>query len=339
MGSLFFRPHFAAALLVIVVLAFPPCSRAAQQNRDNAPHPVDIIFNVFVDRMPNRAPQGLSIELQDGFGGSEGVLRTDGNGTAQIHSSTGSHRLRIYGPDIQEYSNNFDVEQSESRHIENIVVRSKAGSMITTSTGANSGMVSAARLKVPEKAQEEFKKGSKALTDKDWTGAKKYFDSAVAIYPEYDVAYNGLGSAVAASGNMNDARLAFEKAISLNPNFAEAQRNLARISFAEKKYDEALTLLDRSLSSDPLNAWALTSAANAALLTHHYDQAIAYARKAHSIPHPTSAGVHIVAALAFEANQQPAEAIKEYQLYLDEDPKGRDADRAQKAIARLSAAK
>ena len=78
------------------------------------------------------------------------------------------------------------------------------------------------------------------------------------------------------------------------------------------------------------------AAANAALLTHHYDQAIAYARKAHSIPHPGSAGVHIVAALALEATQQPFEAITEYQLYLHEDPKGRDALRAQQAIQRLN---
>jgi tetratricopeptide (TPR) repeat protein len=338
MASLFLRGRFAAALLVMFAFGFPSRSWA-QQRRDNAPHPVDIIFNIFVDHMPNRAPQGLNIELQDGFGSSEGILRTDGNGTAQMQSMTGTHRLRIYGPDIQEYSSNFDVEQSESRHIENIVVRSKAGSAITTPTGPNSGMVAAARLKVPEKAQEEFKKGSKALTDKDWTSAKKFFDSAIAIYPEYDVAYNGLGSALAGSGNMADARPAFEKAISINPNFAEAERNLARISFAEKKYDEALTLLDKSLSADPLNAWALTSAANAALLTHHYDQAIAYARKAHSIPHPGSAGVHIVAALALEATQQPFEAMKEYQLYLDEDPKGRDAQRAQQAIQRLSGSK
>jgi len=46
--------------------------------------------------------------------------------------------------------------------------------------------------------------------------------------------------------------------------------------------------------------------------------------------------VHIVAALALEATQQPLEAMKEYQLYLDEHSKGRDADRARKAITRLS---
>jgi tetratricopeptide (TPR) repeat protein len=321
-------------LFVIAALVFATSARS-QQLQTN---PVDVVINVFLDRMSNRAPQGLVVELQNVYGSNEAVLKTDSNGTTQAHTLAGSHRLRIYGSQIQEYQGSFEIEMIEVRHIENVVVHSKKDGA-TTSTSSNSGMVSAARLKIPEKALDEFKKGSKALTDKDWTGAKKYFDSAINIYPEYDVAYNGLGSALAGSGNMNDARPAFEKAISLNPNFAEAERNLARICFAEKKYDEALTLLDRSLSTDPLNAWALTSAANAALLTHHYDQAIAYARKAHSIPHPTSAGVHIVAALALEATQQPFEAIKEYQLYLDEDPKGRDAPRAQQAIQRLSAAK
>ena len=39
---------------------------------------------------------------------------------------------------------------------------------------------------------------------------------------------------------------------------------------------------------------------------------------------------------SLEATQQPLEAMKEYQLYLDADSKGRDADRARKAITRLS---
>lgn len=322
-------------LLLPGLLLIPALSSSAYGQLGPSPRPVDVVVNVFLDRMPNRAPAGISVELQSGMGANEAELKTDGNGTAQCHSLTGLHRLRIFGSEIQEYQGNVEIELTEVRHIENVVVRSKPGASLTVSSGSGSGMVSASRLKVPDKAQDEFKKGSKALEQKDWPGSKKHFDAAIALYPDYDVAYNGLGTSLAGSGNMTDARPAFEKAISLNPNFAEAQRNLARISFAERKFDEALELLDKSLSTDPLNPWALTSAANAALLTHHYDQAITYARKAHSVPHPGFAGVHIVAALALEATQQPFEAIKEYQLYLDEDPKGRDASRAQRSIDRL----
>jgi hypothetical protein len=64
-------------------------------------------------------------------------------------------------------------------------------------------------------------------------------------------------------------------------------------------------------------------------------EAIAHARKAHSVKHDGLESVHIVAARALEEKQQPAEALEEYRLYLQEDATGRDADRARKAITRL----
>jgi tetratricopeptide (TPR) repeat protein len=133
------------------------------------------------------------------------------------------------------------------------------------------------------------------------------------------------------------ARRAFLKATELNDKFAGAQRNLARILLSEHNYQEVAALLNRSLESEPMNAWALTSAANAELILHKYSDAITHARKAHSVPHQGLGGVHIVAALALEATQQPLDALKEYQLYLDEEPNGRDAARAKAAIARLGA--
>jgi len=148
--------------------------------------------------------------------------------------------------------------------------------------------------------------------------------------------YNGLGMVEVELNEMDAARESFCKAVHLNPDFPAAYRTLARISFAQRNYEEANTLLVKSLEGEPLNVWALSSASNAELLIHKYSDAIAHVRKAHSVPHQGLAGVHIVAALALEATEQPLEAMKEYQLYLDEDSKGRDADRARKAITRLS---
>jgi hypothetical protein len=79
----------------------------------------------------------------------------------------------------------------------------------------------------------------------------------------------------------------------------------------------------------------LTYAAYAELQTKKFDLAITHARTAHSVPHPGLASVHIVAAHALEATQQPGEALKEYRLYLEEDPNGRDAPQAKKAVAKL----
>jgi tetratricopeptide (TPR) repeat protein len=197
-------------------------------------------------------------------------------------------------------------------------------------------MVSAARLTVPEKAQKEFRKGSEATEKKEWEKAKSHFEAAIALYPDFDVAYNGLGVALSALGDTKSARPAFEKAIKVNDGFAEAYRNLARIALAERDYQEVDNLLTRSLSTEPLNAWALSYSAYAELQLHKFEDAILHARKAHSIPHAGLASVHIVAGLALEADHRSGEAVEEFRTYLSEDPNGHDAARAKEKIAKLS---
>jgi len=116
--------------------------------------------------------------------------------------------------------------------------------------------------------------GAQALERKDWQEARKRFVTATSLYPDYDLAYNGLGVAAMNAGDAEGARRAFEKALLLSENFAEANRNLARILLAEQKNSEALPLLKRSLSTEPENAWALTHAAYVELMLHDFGNAL-----------------------------------------------------------------
>jgi tetratricopeptide (TPR) repeat protein len=318
---------------VLLLLAAGGAANASAQLFN--PTPCELVVRVRIGNIQNQASAGLTVQLLNGFGTIEQDQKTDAGGMVQFHTLTGIHSLRIYGPGIQEYTGRVELEKGEIRHTEMVQVQpEKTGA--SAATGPESATVPAARLKVPEKAKAEFESGSLALEKKEWAEAKKRFQAAIGIYPEYDVAYNGLGMAAASSGDAKAAREAFEKAVQLNDRFAEAFRNLARISLSERKYDEMDTLLTKSLESDPLNAWALTYAAYAELQTHKFTEAIANARKAHGLPHPGLASVHIVAARALEATQKPAEALAEYKSYLEEDPNGRDAARAREAVARLS---
>jgi Tfp pilus assembly protein PilF len=278
----------------------------------------------------------VNVELMDavGFSSAMNTKITDSDGQVDFDTLTGLHRVRVYGIEIHEYSGEFDIEPRESSHLERIRVRLKPGAASVPSAGA--GSVPAIRLRIPAGAQKEFHKGAQALGHKDWQEAKKRFEAAIARYPDYDLAYNGLGVALGGNGDQQAGRQAFEKAISLNPHLAEAYRNLSRISMSERKYEEADTLLTKSLDADPLNAWALTYAAYAELQLRKFSEAIAHARKAHDLPHQGLASVHIVAARALEATQQPGEALAEYRRYLEEDPNGRDAARAREAVARLN---
>jgi len=304
---------------------------------------VQLVVHVYIDGYQNPAGANLNVQLLDDFGSIEKESHTDNGGMVQFQvlvdakGISGSvKQVRIYGPGIKEFTEVVEIAPVEVRKTVNIVVRSNSSGSPATNNPPDTHSIAANRLKVPNKAEKEFQKGKDASDRKDWPEATKRFQAAIAIYPDYDLAYNGLGQAMASSGDTAGARSAFEKAVQINDNFAVAYRNLARISLNEHKFDEMENLLTRSLSADPLNAWALAYAAYAELQLQKFDDAITHARKAHSVKHEGLASVHIVAARALEEKQQPAEALEEYRLYLQEDANGRDAERAHKAITRLS---
>ena len=316
--------------------AFPAGARAEFQQSI----PVQLIVRVYIDGYQNPAGTNLTVQLLDDFGSLEKEAHTDNSGMVRFQTMTitkgVTKQLRIFGPGVKEYGETVEIESVEVHKTVNVVVRSDPSGVPASGNSSGLRSIAANRLKVPEKAEKELQKGKEAEAQKDWAEARKHFEAAIAIYPEYDVAHNGLGQALANTGDVTAARAAFERAIKINDNFAMAYRNLARISLSERKFDEMDNLLTRSLASDPLNAWALAYAAYSELQLHKFDDAIDHARKAHSVPHDGLASIHIVAARALEEKQQLAEAAAEYRLYLQEDPTGRDAERARKAIARLS---
>ncbi len=304
-------------------------------NKNDVPHPADLVINISIDQIQNRAPAGLSVQL--GGSMSEGSVQTDGGGRVVFHTTSGEHEFRITGQGIRDYIGSVQIMRQESNHVENVIVRSiSTSAQVGVLPPGSPDVVSASKFNVPDKAAKEFKAGSKAMEEKNYTEAKKKFANATSIYADYSVAYNGLGVAQMASGDAPAARASFEKAVQIDDHFAEAYRNLARLALADHNFVEMDDLLTKSLQTEPLNAWALTYTAYAELQTQKFELAITHARTAHTVPHPGLASVHIVAAHAFEATQKPDEALKEYRLYMEEDPNGRDAPRAKQAIASLT---
>src|SRR5262245_37799817 len=316
----------ALCLASSLVLAF--AARAQFQTKN----PTTLVVQVCINSYQNPAPANLSVQLQDELGSLEQEGHTDTRGVVEFNTFTTTKQVRIFGPGIIEHQETIDIAPVESRKLVTVIVKEDKGGASLAPPG---GAVPVERLNVPEKAQKEFQKGSESLGKKDWPEAKKRFTAAIAIYDRYDVAYNGLGMALASSGSNEEARTAFEKAISLNENFSEAYRNLARISLSERKFDEVDHLLSRSLESDPLNAWALAYSAYAELQLKKFVDALAHARKAHELGDKGLSSVHIVAALALESTDRNDEAAGEYRIYLQEDPNGRDANRAKDKLAAL----
>lgn len=277
-----------------------------------------------------------TVELQDAVGGSSAMSSklTDQDGRVEFNTWTGSHRVRISGDGFYPYEGDFEIAPVETSHVEYFRVRRKGGAPEPTTEGKS--MVPLIRLKIPDAARKEFEKGSKAMEEKKWPESRKHFQAAIDLYSDYDLAYNGLGVACSEMHDQPAAKQAFQKAVALDDKFAGAQRNLARIMLSEHNYQEAASLLNQSLSVESKNAWALTNAAYAELELHRFKEAAEHALQVHGLPHQGLANTHVIAAYALDAQGQRQEAVSQWKLYLQEDPKGPNAKRAQEELRRLT---
>jgi tetratricopeptide (TPR) repeat protein len=308
----------------------------AGQRPSIAPTPVTLRLLITIEDDSEKAAN-VTVELMDavGFSSAMSSKLTDSSGNVIFSTLSGAHRIRITGPGIEAYEGDLEIASNETVHLERI--RVQRSSVARTRGESPSGqLLPTIRLNIPPSARKAFDRGTEAMRQQHWEKSRSFFETAIQDYPQYDLAYDGLGVIQVQLGNVEAARRAFSKAVELNPGFASANRNLARILLSEHKNQEALPLLARSLATEPDNIWALANAANSEFLLHHFDAALLYVNKAHSLPHQGFASIHIVAAHALESTQQPQAALAQYRLYLAEDPKGSDAARAQAAIARLS---
>ncbi len=321
-----------ALLLALSVLA--ACGTCLAQGL-NRPRPVRLRVIVSYQGGPTKV-QYATVELMDAVGGSSALDKqiTDQDGRVEFNTITGAHRIRITGDDFQPFEGDFEIAHTESYHLENFGVRRKPEGRTASAEAMNT--VPAIRLKIPDNARNEFEKGSKAMEEQKWGESRKHFQVAVDFYPDYDLAYNGLGSACWQLRDVPAARQAFVKATELNDKFAAAQRNLARILLSDHNYQEAASLLNRSLDVEPVHAWALTNAAYAELQLHRFKEAAAHALRVHGLPHDGLANAHVIAGYALETLGQQQEAAEQWKLYLKEDPKGPNAKRAREAVARLT---
>src|SRR5882672_419396 len=71
---------------------------------------------VVVDRTTNRGIQDVTVQLMDAVGSSsaQSERNTDSAGQAEFQSWTGTHRVRIYGPQVHEY--NGDLISRKANH-------------------------------------------------------------------------------------------------------------------------------------------------------------------------------------------------------------------------------
>lgn len=108
----------------------------------------------------------------------------------------------------------------------------------------------------PAGTLDDLSLATSALQNGDASLAASLFDKALDKHPRNVDALDGLGAALALSGETERARRAYEKAAALAPDSITPMIGLARIALHERRLDDAISRYEQVLRRDPSNALA-----------------------------------------------------------------------------------
>jgi tetratricopeptide (TPR) repeat protein len=298
---------------------------------------VELVIHVV---FPNDHPAGenIGVELHAASGGIVSQSFTDSLGQVRFQGiAPGSYVVAIKGADVKETSSDMiTIESYDGYHTEYIHVQ-PLNEGDATAVKSTQGSVSAAELKIPDKARKEFDKGNDAAAKGDSKKASEHYQRAIGLYPKYAMAYNNLGVIYMKGNDRVQARDVWNKALEADPNLATANANVARLDIMENNFSPAIPLLERALAVQPNAGEVLLLMSEAQFLTGHFDQALVYARKVQGIDHQKYAMARIIAGRALEAQNHPELARVEYEVLLKEAPSAPEAAEARKSLERLDA--
>lgn len=274
----------------------------------------------------------IRVQLQESSGAVADEKSPNAEGKVSFTVRNGNeYRIRVMGPDIEEtFVENLQPAFGDK--LVAIVLHRKGAPKVEKATD---NVISASRLRAPEAAKKAIERGAQALNHQDYLEAKRNFQQAIELYPEYDLAYNNLGVALMELGQKDAGERAFAKAVELNASFPRALVNLAKVQLQRKDYKHAEDYLQKALATDPLNAQVYFLLAQVHFFNAQYDAAIADVKKMHALTHAEYAMAHYLAAKAYQEQGKAAEARAELETFLSEDPKDPNAGAARKLMQEL----
>ena len=320
----------ALVVLLLVVSVFAGSAAAQLDSGMSIPR-----VRVRVALANGRCDAAIHVTLV-GRGGPFGDAAADGQCEADFFNvPVGAYHLLVSGQNIPD-TDSGPIELTPTADAE-LEVRVKRSGEPERNYGAlASALVSASDLGIPARARREVDSAYKLLGKQDLTHAEQKLRKAIAIYPDFAVAYNNLGVIYGRLGDHEREREALQKAISIDEHLAPAYVNLGKVNIAAGDFASAETALNRASRFDPVDPATLVLLAYAELMDRRFDEAVAASRRAHALDKP-HALAHRLAANALEQEGQAAGAIAELELFLAEEPTGPRADAARKELAAVRA--
>jgi tetratricopeptide (TPR) repeat protein len=118
--------------------------------------------------------------------------------------------------------------------------------------------ISVTSMAAPKDARQAFEKANKAFSEDKLPEAHKELEKAVRIYSQYAAAWSKLGDVDHRLQNIAGAKKAYEKALEVDPQYVNPVYGLALIAVVEKNWKDAAQL---TAQVNSMNRFAFPSAA------------------------------------------------------------------------------
>jgi tetratricopeptide (TPR) repeat protein len=321
------RRYLGPTLAVILLCFFAAAQRP--DNRLRSAYGSVRVTVKFAHGQPVKS--GVKVELLDARGLPVSTGITNDKGEAALFGvPTGQqYLLQVRGEGITTFKRWIRLDTLETDQTQDVEVTPGNGNDEPTPG------VAVVDADVPSKARKELEKGNSLAEHSQWADAAEHYQKAIESYPKYATAYNNLGSARMNLQDAAGAKDAFQHAVAINDKYASAWMNLARVQHASGDVQGAEQSLLKAVAAEPTNVQALTNLAQIELQLQKFDATEDLAHKVNALPHQGYALVHVLAAYAYQQQNKPTEALAEYKLYLQEDPKGAMAEKVRASVATL----
>lgn len=149
-----------------------------------------------------------------------------------------------------------------SRHCLRIITLGLGTLVLTTPASPDMTKPAPVPQSVPagSTAEDEFNRGLRARTAKDWNGAVAAFRRAVDLQPTFAEGWNGLGYALRNAGKYAESLEAYDEALRLRPDLPEALEYIGEAYVKLGRLDDARRALDRLKPLDAERARELAEA-------------------------------------------------------------------------------
>lgn len=194
--------------------------------------------------------------------------------------------------------------------------------------------VSVAQMQIPDKARKAYKKAEAAMDKQNLDEAAKHVARAIEIYPKYSEALTLRGILKLEASQLEEALADLQLAVEADSNCSMAYLAMGATYNAMSRFDDALRVLDRGVGLSPTSWQGYFEKGKAFLGKRNYEASIRQLNKAEDLQ-PKYGLLHLVKAHALLGMKKYPDAMGELELYLQQNPQGRDSANARETLEKV----